>query len=83
MITQSVASATAQVGETYKRTKYEVHSLSPSGWRGGSRFDTLEEARQSLERDKESDKALRGFIDLGKPAKTRIVKAVSECTVIE
>lgn len=80
---QAVNGQTAKVGDTYRRERYEVQSLSASGWRGGAGFKTIDEARNSTQLDGQTRAALRDFIDLGKPAKVRIVRVVSVCTVVE
>lgn len=82
---QTAQTVKYQVGDTYERNRFEVHTQSESGmWLNFTRQPkTLEEAREAIRKGKEANGALRGFIDVGRWPRTRIVEVKATVTVIE
>jgi len=84
--TTKITSDNAKVGDTYTRNRFEVHYLGSDNktWFAMARnAKTLQEARAQLADRKAGDRALAGFIQLGKFPRTRIVKVLAEVTVVE
>lgn len=75
----------AQVGDTYDRLRYEVQYFNKelNNWIVSVRMRTVEEAEQWIEKTKNDREALKFFIDMGKVAKMRIVKAESVCEIVK
>jgi|LakMenEpi03Aug12_release.lakeMendotaPanAssembly.Ray.scaffolds.fasta_scaffold4689394_1 hypothetical protein len=75
--------STAKMGDSYQRTKYEVHTLSDNGtWTVWGHFNSLEIAKEMYVNHLQRLQDVKWVFDTGHNPKVRFVEAKTICTVV-
>jgi hypothetical protein len=81
--TKDKTANTAKVGDSYKRIKYEVQTMSDNGsWTVWGRFDSLERAQEMFQTHLAHLDSMRWLIDTGHTPNVRFVEAIATCKVV-